>query len=180
MNVRVMNEAGYTSALVGLSLSFNQGTDNMPGVARNLAHKQGGHNKFLESMQVWIDMTAPRYFWQQFDTYRVGTTKQSESTMHTILKRPLIEDDFEGEDTSIAMICMLNGMREAKEFTKLKQHLPESFLQRRIISTNYKVLQNMVAQRLTHKLPEWRWFIEAVLDEVEFPEFIRKGYGEVI
>lgn len=175
MQVQVINESGYEAALFGISLSFNQGIDKMPAVARNLAFKQGGHNKFLESMVVWVDLTASRYFWQELDTYRVGISKQSESTMHTILRTPFIEDMFEGEDTSIAMINMLNQMRAEKQFLKLKQHLPEGFLQRREVCVNYKTLQNMVYQRMAHKLDEWRTFLNVILDEVEHPEFLWEG-----
>lgn len=172
MKTKVINESGYEEALLGISLSFNQDIEKMPAVARNLAFKQGGHNKFLESMVVWIDLTAARYFWQQFDTYRVGTTKQSGSTMHTMMSTAFTEDMFEGEDTSLAMINMLNHMRANKEFLKLKQHLPESFLQRRIVCTNYKVLQNMVHQRMAHKLDEWREFLNEVIGQVEYPGFL--------
>ena len=56
--------------------------------------KGGGHDKFLESIQVWFVMDMPRYFWQEFDTYRVGGSKQSESTMYTLGKRKLSTSDF--------------------------------------------------------------------------------------
>lgn len=178
MKIKVLREAGYDEALLGISLSFDQKVVKMPAVARSLAHKQGGHNKFLESMQVWVDITAPRYWWQQYDTYRVGTTKQSESTMHTILRSPFTEGMFEGEDTSLAMINMLNAMREAKEFDKLKQHLPESFLQRRIVCTNYKVLQNIEYQRRKHKLTEWQYYLDCILTQTKHAHFIKETKHE--
>ena len=85
--VNKLEEAGYQSALFGLSLNKNQPLENMPDVAKKLCNKSGGHNKFLESIIIWLDVTAPRYWWQDADTYRLST-KQSQSTNHTILKRP--------------------------------------------------------------------------------------------
>lgn len=176
MEVKVLNEQGITEALLGLSLSFNNTKADMMTVATRLAHKGKGHNKFLESMVVWIDMNAPRSFWQQYDTYRVGVTKQSESTMHTILRHPFTAEDFDTEDMSIALINLLNTFRAEGDWKKLKDHLPESYLQRRVVTTNYKVLQGMEKQRRSHKLPEWQLYLDSILDQVEDPGFIREGY----
>lgn len=110
MRVKIIGEHGYEIALLGLGLSHGLTskmtfsslmTDNdllnkLKVIALKLRNKNNGKNKFLESIAVWIDIQAPRYFFQQFDTYRVGMTKQSESIMHTILKRELTPDDFEG------------------------------------------------------------------------------------
>jgi len=174
MIVKILNEAGYNEALTGLSLSYNvEDTSSFGQIADKLAGKDGGHNKFLESMVVWIDIDAPRYWWSQFDTYRTGTSKQSESTMHTILKRPLVQEDFEVPILGI-ILSRLNMMIEQKEFDEVKNTLPEGFLQRRIVCTNYKVLRSIHKQRFTHKLPQWQKFCNTVLENVEFPEFITK------
>jgi len=79
MDVKVLKEAGYEEALAGIGLSYNI-TDmkRLEKIARTLAPKDGGHNKFIESMVVWLEIRAPRYWWQEYDTYRVATTKQSE------------------------------------------------------------------------------------------------------
>lgn len=79
-------EAGYTSAMFGLAKSYKISVDVAKNVAMKLFKKDGGHNKFLEQIILWIDVRAPRYFWQEADTYRIGTSKQSESTMHTLIK----------------------------------------------------------------------------------------------
>jgi len=172
MKVKVLKEAGYDEAMLGLSLSFNQEVDKMPYVANTLAFKGLGHNKFLEAMAVWVDITAPLYWWQQMATYRIGTSFSSESTMHTLLRHTLTDGNFEGEDTSVAMINMLNTMRSDGNLLVLKQHLPSSFLQRRIMTTNYKALQGMIQQRGTHKLPEWQLFIKAVKDGLLYSELL--------
>ena len=174
MNVKILNECGYNEALTGLSLSYNvEDTSALAQIANKLAGKDGGHNKFLESMVVWIDIDAPRYWWSQFDTYRTGTSKQSESTMHTILKRNLTQDDFESSIDG-AYLDMLNQLIIEKQFDDIKNLLPEGFLQRRIVCTNYKVLRSIHKQRFTHKLPQWQKFCNTVLENVEFPEFITK------
>lgn len=172
MHVEVIEEAGFASALLGISLSYKTGKPDKK-VADRLAFKQGGHNKFLESMIAWLDVTAPRYWWSQFDTYRVGTSKQSESTMHTLMSGTLSQEDFQGGcDRSILEV--LNKNISKRDFIFVKAHLPESYLQRRIICTNYKVLQHIVAQRSSHRLPEWQLFIEGILAQLKYPSYIKK------
>ncbi len=94
MLISILREAGYDEAILGLSLSYGTDIDTAKETAKRLAPKDGGHNKFLESIYLWLDITAPRYWWQEADTYRLST-KQSESTMHTILRRDLEQSDFE-------------------------------------------------------------------------------------
>ncbi|MCD4738073.1 MAG: hypothetical protein K8R89_02285 [Anaerolineae bacterium] len=175
MNVEVLHEAGYEQALVGLSLNHKQPVEKMPQVAERLYQKNGGHNKFLESMVVWIDITAARYWWQQFDTYRIGVTKQSESTMHTILKRSLTQDDFEsGIDP--ATLARLNDLIAARKFMQVKRELPESFLQRRVVCTNYKTIRRMIEQRHTHRLREWQVFCVAMREQLAYACFLVDCY----
>lgn len=175
MKVKVLREAGVEEALLGLSLSYN--SEPSIRVANNLAHKQGGHNKFLESVQVWLDVTAPLYFWKQLDTYRVGTSKQSESTMHTLMRKELTQDNFEG-GIHEGFLESLNYWIEVDAFDTVNKHLPSSFLQRRIISTNYKVLQSIYNQRRGHKLKEWNYFREELIEQLEKPEWISKGLNK--
>jgi hypothetical protein len=189
LTVRVVQEAGYAEAMLGLSLSFNQEVDKMPPVAAKLAHRvqgnqaPGGENKFLEAMVVWLDVRAPRYWWQEADTYRLST-KQSESTMHTILKHPLAFDDFQedggyedpdpgDEEFDRAYLAKMNEKIKAKKFRWVKRHLIESFFQRRVWTVSYKTLQNMWYQRRKHKLPEWQQFWNQVMPRLTSPDFVR-------
>lgn len=183
MKVLIRKEEGYELALEGIGLSFNvDNMDRLVRVADKLAPKDAGHNKFLESMVVWLDIDAPRYWWSEFDTYRVGTTKQSESTMHTITHRELTPEDFEGTvfgptlDTLNMAIRSYQHEEDKKRkdqlFREIKTNLPEGFLQRRIVCTNYKVLKNMFVQRKRHRLQEWHTFIQQVEEQVEHPEFL--------
>ena len=171
MKTIVLNESGYDEAMLGLSLSYNQPVENMPKVARKLTRKGGSHEKFLESIAVWLDVTAPRYWWSQFDTYRVGITKQSESTMHTIMRGRLDYEDFDGHIYYLTL-SRLNELIADGDFDGVKNNLPESFLQRRIICTNYKTLKNVYRQRINHRLDEWQEFLQDVVLGLDHPEFI--------
>jgi len=177
VNLTILEEHGYASALLGLSLSYNQDPTGMPAVARRLCFKGDGHNKFLESLVVWLDMTAPRYFWQQFDTYRIGATKQSESTMHTMTRTRLSQAHFE-HPIPDAHLVHLNELVDASDWEGVKRDLPESFLQRRIVCTNYMTIQRMARQRETHRLSEWRTFVQAILRQAQHPELLKEGATE--
>ena len=172
MRVKVLREAGYEEALLGLSLSYNSKPN--PKVAEQLAFKGDGHSKFLETMVVWLDVRASRAWWQQEATYRVGITRQSESTMHTMTKRELTDDDFLGGMQIKALLDALNLHIRAGDWEWVKRHLPESFLQRRIVCTNYATLQRIIRQRASHRWPEWPWFCAGVLAQVEHPELLKK------
>ncbi len=177
MDVKILEEHGHDSALLGLSLSYRQDPERMSDVARRLRFHGDGHNKFLESIVVWIDATAPRYFWQQFDTYRVGITKQSESTMHTMTARPLAQADF-AHPIPEAHLGHLNRLIATADWEAVKRDLPESFLQRRIVCANYMALQRVVRQRASHRLAEWRTFIDAILDQAVHPEYLAENLHE--
>ena len=183
--VRVLCEAGFKEALFGLSLSYRtltpleiNGTKRyfdddqhflkLCKIAETLAFKQGGHNKFLESMQVWLLIRGSLSFWKQFDTYRVGTTKQSESTMHTLKKRALTENDFTKETFCIPTITQNFSIDE------MRDSLPSGFLECRVVNTNYKTLQNIIHQRKNHKSKKWNIFIEQLLKQVQHPEFLQQ------
>lgn len=172
MRIEILKEDGYIEALTGLSLSYNQRIDKMPEVALKLCDKDGGHNKFLESIVVWLDIKAPRYWWQQFSTYRAGVSTQSESTIHTLMKQELIQEDFEFP-ISEELLEVLNECIKNKDFKELKNILPEGFLQRRIVCTNYKTLRNIISQRKTHKLDEWNKFCYYLLSNLKYKELMK-------
>lgn len=177
-------EAGFEEALLGMSLSFYDHAKDLDTWwdeekytkaykrSKKLAFRGGGHNKFLESIQVWILIQAPRDFWSEFDTYRSGVSKQSASTMHTLDKRIAVKADFDPETTDVA-IENLNALINAKaSVSTIKKNLPEGWLQERMVSTNYKTLQNIVAQRHNHRLKQWPQFIEELLNWVHHPEYL--------
>lgn len=171
MKVKILKECGYEEAILGLSLSYNvKDLSKVERVAVKLSQKEGGHNKFLESIVLWIEIDAPRYWWSQFDTYRVGTTKQSGSTMHTLLSRELVKEDFE-DVMCPQYIDTINRFIKIRDFEGAKAHLPESFLQKRIVCTNYKVIRNIISQRKNHRLKQWRYFIDSIYRQVHHYEF---------
>ena len=185
MEIKILKECGYEEALIGISLSRNQPVENMPKVAELLAPKDKGHNKFMESIYIWLDITAPRFFWQEADTYRLST-KQSASTMYLITQRELNQTDFEYEIPPMVLDEInakinhynnsINSSPTIKEFyfTSIKNILPEGFLQRRIWVMNYKCLRNIYYQRKTHRLPQWNYFCEETIERIEHPELIIK------
>lgn len=186
MQTIITQEAGYEQALMGMALSYFDHKVPLetwwdgPKIARakaranSLAFRPGGHNKFLESIQVWMYIQAPRAFWSEFDTYRAGITKQSSSTMHTLKKRTVDMSDFEPGTAPASIIAFNDVLRKKPDVTTLKLALPEGWLQERLVCTNYKVLQHIINQRHDHRLSQWPQFCKAVLDQVEHPEFLWK------
>lgn len=177
MKVAILKEAGYEEAILGLSLSKNASLNNASLAAIKLAPMDGGHNKILESIYVWLDVDAPRFWWQEADTYRLST-KQSASTMHTIDKRMLEQSDFE-LPIHQAMLDWVNTLvhkyalsKSIEDLVILKNSLPEGFLQRRIWVMNYKCLRNILLQRTTHRLPYWKIFCEHIRKNIEHPELL--------
>lgn len=191
MRVDLCYDTGYMTALLGLGLSYGitsgvsyediledymlSKREKLYDIAVKLAQKDGGEDKFLRQIVVCLDITAPRYWWTQMDTYKVGTTAQSESTMHTIMKKKFSREDFAipPDDTFFDnIIASLNALREKQDFHSIVAILPQSYLQRRIWTANYAVLKNIFLQRADHKLAEWQEFIAAVRKQVEYPEFL--------
>lgn len=181
MRILVMAEYGLQQALLGLSLSYNVTSKvepeilmvHMSRIADRLAHKNNGESKFLESIMVWLDIAAPRYWWQQFDTYRVGMTKQSQSTMHTITQRPLTQLDFQYKIPE-TYLDHLNNLLKYGKLEQLKNDLPEGYLQTRVVCCSYAALQRIYRQRANHKLLEWRLFCSEVLKGVKRPHYIKE------
>lgn len=148
------------------------------------------HRKFMRMIVVYVDITAPLYWWKEFDTYKVGTVADSCSTMHKIHAKEFTLDDFSHEhvlcDNSVTVnyvendfrilnnlqwliltIDLLNAMRAAYLDTKDKQYwwqliqlLPSSYNQKRTVMLNYEVLANMYKSRKDHKLDEWHTLCE--------------------
>lgn len=147
---------------------------------KKLAKAGTDHRKFVRMIVVYVDITAPRFWWEQFSTYRVGVVQNSCSTMHTIHKKEFTLDDFSHEhlfDDNDVMgawksslnrtIADLNTARDLYLETKDKKYwyqmiqlLPQSYNQKRTITLNYEVLVNMYFARKDHKLDEWHTFCD--------------------
>jgi len=173
-SVKVISEHGYIEAMLGLSLSFNTPPYKMEKVATSLCFKGGGHSKFLESMVVWLDCKMPRFWWSEADTYRIGITKQSESTMHSLKRRHVTQDDFYSDIYEPTLDYINKLIKDDADIDIIKNELSDGYLQRRIICTNYMTLQNIIKQRQNHKL-KFLWqgvFCQSVINGVEHPEFL--------
>jgi len=171
MKIYDIEEHGFNRAMRGLARSYNQDVKNMQEVALKLGPKDKGHNKFLESICVWMEIEAPRFWWSEFDTYRVGMTKQSDSTMHTLKRQPLTQANFEYVIDN-AYLRMLNGrIEQGDNIEFIKNDLPDGFIQGRSICTNYKVIRHIIMQRYNHKLPQWGYFCEK-MKELEHYEYL--------
>jgi len=164
--------------------------DNDLDLMQRLIKAGNPHDKFMRQIFVSVDITAPLFFWKEMDQYKVGTTTNSQSTMHKLSTTPITmdcfeTDDFDGtlkifdnepykEDTYIDEIWeddiyILETIRQRYLETKDKRYwkalirrLPESWLQTRTWTANYEVLRNIVHQRKGHKLTEWKSFIDWV------------------
>lgn len=131
------------------------------------------HRKFLRMIHVQMDVTAPLYWWPEYDTYKVGTTANSCSKMHKIASRPLTMDDFSTDHLKPYefralenLILTLNANIESyvahgnkKDWWQIIQLLPQSYNQRRTIDMNYENVFTMIKQREGHKLDEWNDFV---------------------
>lgn len=175
MKMEIIEEHGFYPAMKGLSRSFNQPLENMPQVALRLASKDGGHNKFLESMVVWLDIEAPRFWWSEFDTYRAGVTKQSDSTMHTLKRQPLTQDNFEYFIRHDLLSFLNDLISDNSDIEMIKTHLPEGFLQGRTVCLNYKTVRNIILQRHKHRLPQWRQFCEFMIMHLKYSDYLGLG-----
>ena len=187
--IKVLNESGFNEAMLGLGLSYNvisledyknRNFDKVYDTALKLCGKGGGHDKFLESMNVTLYVEAPRYIWQEFDTYRVGITKQSESTMHTLKKANIdtkMFEELELEENMFDFHLMISYMRKILKRGNLhdiKVALPEGFIQTRVVATNYKAIRNIYYQRINHRMKWWKTNLTDMLTQLAYPEFIEK------
>ena len=110
------------------------------------------------------------------DTYKVSTVAQSESTMHTLMKKPVTKYCFESRHVPDYYVNFLEDLRQDGDFDKLNACLPQSWLQRRIWTGNYAVLKNIILQRDNHKLPEWKFFLDAIFPALGHPELLPWRY----
>lgn len=149
--------------------------ENDLDLARRLIKAGSDHRKFLRQIFVSVDITAPLYWWKEFDTYKVATVANSCSTMHTVHKRDFTRDDFSHEhlltsngkaggplDTLDLIIADLNYWRGRFIETKNKEYwlqiiqlLPTSYNQKRTVTLDYETLRNIYGSRRNHKLDEW-------------------------
>lgn len=155
---------------------------------QRLANAGTDHRKFMRMMPVYVRITAPLYWWKEFDTYKVGTVANSCSTMHKIQAKEFKLEDFSHEHMDIASetclettIGYLNLFRQSflenhdKDiWWQMIQLLPSSYNQTRNVMMNYEVLANIYNSRKDHKLDEWREFCKWI-ETLPYSELITGG-----
>ena len=177
MKVEILKEAGYEEALLGLSLN-----------------KRRGHDKVMRMIRVWVLVEAPLFWWGHMDQYKVDKTDQdeidlpdliagddgeivtsSESLMNTIPDLFTAEDfeypllDSELHELNIVVEVFKRGGMPIEE---LRNRIPQGVLQAHELELNYATLENIVASRSNHRLPQWQTFIKEVLAQVQHPELL--------
>ena len=167
--------------------------DNDLDLMKRLRNAGTDHRKFMRMITVYVDITAPLYWWKEFDTYKVGTVANSCSTMHKIHAKEFTLEDFSCEhlfdtpesefndsmDILKEVIDILNLYRDhfvknphRKDYWwQLIQLLPSSYNQRRTVMLNYEVLANIYKSRRNHKLDEWHVFCEWI-ENLPYAELI--------
>lgn len=151
--------------------------DNDLDLMKRLAQAGSVHAKYRRMITVTCDITAPLYWWKEFDTYKVGTVANSCSTMHKIHAKEFVEEDFSCERLytpigGLAFSMILDALNSARKnylakkdksyWDEMIQLLPSSYNQKRTVQLNYEVLVGMYRDRKNHKLEEWRNFCDWV------------------
>lgn len=170
------HESGYDDVIIG---------ENDLKLMKTLAKAGTDHGKFLRMINVTMDITAPLYWWKEFDTYKVGTVANSCSTMHKIHDKEFTLDDFSIEHLTedvienpfneiIACLNFFRGLylqhNDKNDWWQMIQLLPSSYNQKRTIQLNYAVLKTMYFARKDHKLDEWHTFCDWILSLPYFKE----------
>ena len=174
-----------TDTLETAEYSFVIGEKDLK-LMETLAKGGRSHAKFRRMIGVYVDITAPLYWWKEFDTYKVGTVANSCSTMHTIHTKPLSMDNFSIDHLmEQSKLCLQNTINTINYFRdeynetgdksywwQMIQLLPSSFNQKRTVLLNYEVLSAIYEQRKNHKQDEWRKMCAWIEDLPYAPELI--------
>ena len=151
--------------------------ENDLSLAVRLARAGSDHRKYLRQIFVSVDITAPLYWWKEFDTYKVATVANSTSTMHKIQAKEFTREDFSCDRMSEVALASLDATIAVLEAQRQKyletrdraywddmiQLLPSSYHQMRTVTMNYETLINIYYARRHHKLPEWHTLCDAIM-----------------
>ena len=189
------NSGPYNGTVTDTETFFEIGDNDLDLMTR-LRNAGTDHRKFMRMITVYLDITAPLYWWKEFDTYKVGTVANSCSTMHKIAEKEFTLEDFSCEhladDFALSnaespinviehLIHCLNFCRSLYLETKDKKYwwqmiqlLPSSYNQKRTVMLNYEVLANIYKSRKNHKLDEWHTFCDWT-ESLPYSELITGG-----
>ena len=166
--------------------------ENDLSLATRLAKAGPDHRKFLRQVMVSMDITAPLYWWKEFDTYKVGTVANSCSTMHKIHAKPFEKADFACDRLTPDAMAHLESLiayledqrlryladKDVSHWHNMIQLLPSSYMQMRTVTLNYEVLIHIYHARRHHKLAEWHTLCDAIANLPYAKELILPGEGE--
>lgn len=171
-----MNSWGRMDSFYDEDGQYRLGPNDLD-LAKRLRNAGSDHRKFIRQIFVSVDITAPMYWWKEYDTYKVATVANSTSTMHKIHSKPFSIDDFSHDhmtpDTLLYMqtvvdkleeirLRYVDGGKQKEDWYDMIQLLPSSYNQMRTCSFNYETLVNMFHARKSHKLAEWHTFCDWV------------------
>ena len=160
--------------------------ENDLNLMKRLIKAGSDHSKFMRMICVTVDLTAPLYWWKEYDTYKVGTVANSCSTMHKLTAKEFTMEDFSFEDCDkwtkdVVCSCIINALNmnrnkyletgDKEVWRQLVQLLPSSYNQKRTVQLNYAVLKNIYHSRRHHKLTEWHTFCEWI-ENLPYSELI--------
>lgn len=192
--------SGILSAVRGMrnpmnshSLSDTVGSEIGPNdlkLMMQLSEAGSDHSKYLRMIVVYMDITAPMYWWKEFDTYKVGTVRNSSSTMHKLHANPIVLNDFSHEHlhggAMAALRLTIDSLNYSRErfiktndkdaWWQMIQLLPSSYNQTATVMLNYQVLKNIYHSRKHHKLDEWRHFCD-VIEALPYSALITGGHN---
>ena len=168
--------------------------ENDLALAVRLCAAGSDHRKFIRQIMVSMDITAPLYWWKEFDTYKVGTVANSTSTMHKLHAKPLEVSDFSADRLSPASLAEFERYvgyletvrqryaagKDKEDWYDMIQLLPSSYNQMRTVTMNYEVLANIYYARRNHKLDEWHVLCGAILELPYARELLGAVGGETL
>lgn len=152
-------------------------------LSKNLILAGSSHRKHLRLIDAWFEIEAPLHFWKQFDTYRVGVDKVSESTMHTFKKHELLPEDFEIDESYLEVDAVANYLdflerhRKTDDIQDLQSLIPQGYKQKRVVKASYEALRAIYHDRKNHKLEEWQHFCRQI-KSLPYHELITMGGSE--
>lgn len=163
--------------------------ENDLSLAKKLCKAGSDHRKFIRQILLSVDITAPLYWWKEFDTYKVATVANSTSTMHKIHSKPFELDDFSHDHLTESGLKALEGImaileesrqrfvenKDKADWYDIIQLLPEGYNQTRTVTMNYENLLNMYFARRSHKLEEWHTYCDWILSLPYTKELFLQG-----
>ena len=196
------NSGPYNGTVTDTETFFEMGGNDLD-LMKRLRNAGTDHRKFMRMITVYLDITAPLYWWKEFDTYKVATVANSCSTMHKIAAKEFTEGDFsfehildevtnancyyyrdndwDGGDVADLLIGILDHYRklyletnDKRYWWQMIQLLPSSYNQKRTVMLNYEVLANIYKSRRNHKLDEWHTFCDWI-ESLPYSELITGG-----